>query len=317
MNFRKLYESIMRNIGTSIHSVLNEMAIDKNIFRKFDTIDVFSGKYIKVSKKGKFNLINGDGELFNNVWFDSIDIMPNGSVITTNALKNGRTMIKTYKDVNTFLGSPIIMEAASNTDIIKNIIDIVSIDNISVVSTFDFTISDGTSVTIIAKVNYKDMPFYLSEDAKLYKMDGNEYVIAKAYNRLSKFDFTITTFDILKKMLKNGYVEFIFTKKDGTTRIAYGTLLTDELNRQMGNTGKVMGTKPGFFAFFDVENNAWRGISYQKDQAKIVIVEIFDSVDNIDMLKKDDERVLREYNKLIEKMNQDNSNEQLITTTIQ
>ena len=66
--------------------------------------------------------------------------------------------------------------------------------------------------------------------------------------------------DDLKYKLKNGSVHFAFRKKDGSLRLAYGTLDLSKIpsnhHPKSGNTAS-----PLILAFYDLEKFAWRSIS--------------------------------------------------------
>lgn len=66
--------------------------------------------------------------------------------------------------------------------------------------------------------------------------------------------------DELKSKLKQGPVRFAFRKKDGSLRLAYGTL---DLNKIPANQQPKSGksASPAHLPFYDLEKFAWRSIS--------------------------------------------------------
>ena len=68
-----------------------------------------------------------------------------------------------------------------------------------------------------------------------------------------------STVEDLKAKLKSGPVRFAFRKKDGSLRLAYGTL---DLNKipadQQPKSGKE--ASPKILPFYDLEKFAWRSI---------------------------------------------------------
>lgn len=68
------------------------------------------------------------------------------------------------------------------------------------------------------------------------------------------------TFETFKKMLReNDEVKFSFTKKDGSERIARGTLRMDVIptERQPKGTGSQT-TQPDIIKYYDLDKEAWR-----------------------------------------------------------
>ena len=66
--------------------------------------------------------------------------------------------------------------------------------------------------------------------------------------------------DDLRYKLKNGTVRFAFRKKDGSLRLAYGTLDLSKIpNSQHPQSGNE--SSPLILPFYDLEKFAWRSIS--------------------------------------------------------
>ena len=71
--------------------------------------------------------------------------------------------------------------------------------------------------------------------------------------------FKTTSLEEFKEMLKNGIVDFEFTKKDGTIRSAKGTLLENYLPAQKADSDSTSRKKnDNVVVYFDVEKNAFR-----------------------------------------------------------
>ena len=64
--------------------------------------------------------------------------------------------------------------------------------------------------------------------------------------------------DELKSKLKQGPVRFAFRKKDGSLRLAYGTLDLDKI--PASNHPKGGEASPKILPFYDLEKFAWRSV---------------------------------------------------------
>ena len=65
------------------------------------------------------------------------------------------------------------------------------------------------------------------------------------------------TVEELREMLINGPVTFLYTKKDGTTRTAVGTLKSSLItHKPSGGENKVKSA--GYTTYFDLEKDAFR-----------------------------------------------------------
>lgn len=65
-----------------------------------------------------------------------------------------------------------------------------------------------------------------------------------------------------KRALKNNIVEFSFTKKDGTTREAKGTLLESYIT--VSSTSTNTRKKPeGIVAYWDLDKEGWRSFKQE------------------------------------------------------
>ena len=72
-------------------------------------------------------------------------------------------------------------------------------------------------------------------------------------------NFKTTNVEDLKAMLQNGIVNFEFIKKDGTTRQAKGTLLTEYLPAPKTD-GTSRKPSDNVLVYFDLDKNAFRSL---------------------------------------------------------
>lgn len=61
----------------------------------------------------------------------------------------------------------------------------------------------------------------------------------------------------LRKMLKEGTVKFLFTKKDGSVRTAVGTMKDSLITKKPGG-GICYPKEVGYSLYFDLEKDNWR-----------------------------------------------------------
>lgn len=70
-----------------------------------------------------------------------------------------------------------------------------------------------------------------------------------------------TVAEQIKEDLHKGVVTFTFTKKDGSTRTAVGTLQTNILTEKLGDWKPNRPSSPKVQVFFDMEKNEFRSFS--------------------------------------------------------
>lgn len=70
-----------------------------------------------------------------------------------------------------------------------------------------------------------------------------------------------TVAEQIKEDLHKGVVTFTFTKKDGSTRTAVGTLQTNILTEKLGDWKPSRPSSPKVQVFFDMEKNEFRSFS--------------------------------------------------------
>ena len=73
----------------------------------------------------------------------------------------------------------------------------------------------------------------------------------------------------LKEFLKLGKVKFIFDKKDGSKREAWGTLNEDLIPGEKKSMDEHLNPKASNPKYFDLEKNAWRSLSYDASTVDI------------------------------------------------
>lgn len=86
-------------------------------------------------------------------------------------------------------------------------------------------------------------------------------MVIKGYN-LSQSLQTSAMIEALQFRLMNGTAHFLYRKKDGSIREAFGTLLERVTERNINGRGtprKYYGCQ----AYFDIEEQAWRSFRYE------------------------------------------------------
>lgn len=71
------------------------------------------------------------------------------------------------------------------------------------------------------------------------------------------------TIENLKSQMRNGVVEFSYTKKDGSTRVAKGTLNFDIMGVENQPKNGIEYNSDTTTRYFDVNSNGWR--SFKND----------------------------------------------------
>ena len=106
---------------------------------------------------------------------------------------------------------------------------------------------------------------------KLYKMksainqlavlDRAKTMVLKGYN-LNQSLTTSSMIELLQLQLMSGTAQFIYQKKNGELRKAFGTLLEKVVNNNINGCG----VPRSYFncqAYFDIEEQAWRSFKYE------------------------------------------------------
>ena len=95
---------------------------------------------------------------------------------------------------------------------------------------------------------------------QLAVLDRARNMVLKGYN-LNKSLQTSMGIESLQIQLMNGTAHFLFRKKDGSIREAFGTLLEKVVERNTNGLGYPK-KYDGLQAYFDIEEQAWRSFRY-------------------------------------------------------
>ncbi|NDV97002.1 DUF2693 domain-containing protein [Dysgonomonas sp. 521] len=92
-------------------------------------------------------------------------------------------------------------------------------------------------------------------------LDRAKTMVLKGYN-LEQSLTTSSLIELLQLRLSNGTAHFLYKKKDGSIREAFGTLLNRVVEKNINGLGE-----PRKFyncqAYFDIEEQAWRSFKYE------------------------------------------------------
>lgn len=86
-------------------------------------------------------------------------------------------------------------------------------------------------------------------------------MVIKGYN-LSQSLQTSAKIEALQLQLVNGTAHFLYRKKDGSIREAFGTLLERVVERNINGCGYPR-KLDGLQAYFDIEEQEWRSFRYE------------------------------------------------------
>ena len=96
---------------------------------------------------------------------------------------------------------------------------------------------------------------------ELAVLDRAKSMVMKGLN-LNQSLQTSMSVEALQFQLMNGTAHFIYKKKDGTLREAFGTLLEKVVERNTNGLGYPK-RYDGLQAYFDIEEQAWRSFRYE------------------------------------------------------
>ena len=96
---------------------------------------------------------------------------------------------------------------------------------------------------------------------QLEVLDRAKTMVMKGYN-LNQSLMTSMSIVALQFQLMNGTSHFIYRKKDGSLREAFGTLLEKVVERNTNGLGYPR-KYDGLQAYYDVEEQAWRSFRYE------------------------------------------------------
>ena len=174
---------------------LNEMAISQSQFKDYDEIDSFDKDYLLVKKDGLYNLVDFNGKLISDVWFEKITKNSDGSINAVATGSGNKTHDVTYSSAGDFKACIDVQnKVLSGVSLPKGIV----VDVLIPITPYPIKRADtGNSVTIIAKVELKGKSLLLGKDGRLYTADGREYNMAT-----SKGGVRPTTKEELKALIE-------------------------------------------------------------------------------------------------------------------
>lgn len=115
---------------------------------------------------------------------------------------------------------------------------------------------------------------------KLIEYANNDLVVGLAKKMVKSCEKVISieqnlskmnTIEDLKKQMRNGVVEFSYKKKDGSTRLAKGTLNFDVMGEENQPKTGVDYDSNDTTRYFDVDSNGWR--SFKNDNFIEIILD--------------------------------------------
>ena len=100
-----------------------------------------------------------------------------------------------------------------------------------------------------------------TEINQLAVLDRAKTMVLKGYNLQQSLNQS-SMIEILQFQLMNGTAHFVFKKKNGEWREAFGTLLNKVVTNNINGNGESKSTY-NCQAYFDVEEQAWRSFKYE------------------------------------------------------
>lgn len=96
---------------------------------------------------------------------------------------------------------------------------------------------------------------------QLAVLDRTRSMVLRGYN-LNQSLQTSMSIESLQFQLMNGTAHFLYRKKDGTVREAFGTLLEKVVERNTNGLGYPK-KYDGLQAYYDIEEQAWRSFRFE------------------------------------------------------
>lgn len=96
---------------------------------------------------------------------------------------------------------------------------------------------------------------------QLAVLDRAKTMVLKGYN-LSDSLTTSSMIELLQLKMMNGVTHFLYRKKDGTIRDAWGTLLEKVVINNINGYGEPK-RHYNCQAYFDIESQSWRSFRYE------------------------------------------------------
>lgn len=151
---------------------IDEMAIKRDMIADYDEIEPFDNEHIKVMKDGLYNIMDNDGNLLSNVWFDKVEKKPSGGFDVEFTDKDNKTHTGQYLDLPELKKNVEIRNLVKHTDMLDHI----DFGDIILVEPYILKRpSMKRGVKIIANVTYMGESLLLGVDGKLYHQDGSLY----------------------------------------------------------------------------------------------------------------------------------------------
>jgi len=181
MNFQKrknvseskvqMYNRIMEAVGRHVKKSLLEMAAG-SLFAQYDDVDMFSERYYIVMKDGKYNLMDRNGKLISEKWFEEIRKSDDGKTVTMKSDNGNAIKVNAGMDDEMFRD---FANTISIADIFDRIEDSMKGCEIESIEPFMQRVPGKASVEIIAIVRYNGKEYMLGKDGQLYEkgQDGN------------------------------------------------------------------------------------------------------------------------------------------------
>ncbi len=148
------------------------MAIKRNMIADYDEIEPFDNEHIKVMKDGQYNIMDNDGNLLSDVWFDKVEKKSGGGFDVEFTDSNNRTHSGQYLDLPELKKNVEIRNLVKHTDMLDHI----DFGDIILVKPYILKRPDmKRGVKIIANVTYMSESLLLGVDGKLYNQNGSLY----------------------------------------------------------------------------------------------------------------------------------------------
>jgi len=96
---------------------------------------------------------------------------------------------------------------------------------------------------------------------QLAVLERAKTMVIKGYN-LNQSLTTSSMIELLQIQLMNGTAHFIYRKKDGELREAFGTLLPKVVTNNINGCGEPR-SYYNCQAYFDIESQGWRSLKYE------------------------------------------------------
>lgn len=96
---------------------------------------------------------------------------------------------------------------------------------------------------------------------QLVALDFAKSIVMRGHN-LNQLVQNSISIESLKLLLMKGTAHFLYRKKDGTIREAFGTLLGKVVERNTNGLGHPR-KYDGLVAYFDIEDQAWKSFRFE------------------------------------------------------